>query len=479
MLTPRQYQIEGIEYLTTKNVSLSLDDLFPTCARHILSDAPGAGKTPQSIWAAQQLLDEVKQAKQIDHVAGMIFAPAHLCKQWYDYFREHFPTLRVIWLEGSRAQRQKDASKRADFYICSVQSLRQEHYYEMLVKLYIDQHINVTIIDESHYVKNKDAVTSQRARILSRPDFCPHVILLSATPVCREADDLYMQLRICDPLVFHRFDLFMNRYCWFTMGGWGYSNVTLRRGAAEALKPWCWGRTYQDIGLELPPVISYTEMTELGSQRRKVYDDMKNLWYAQFSSEHEPFSAANAMEVMHTLRRITASDEKAKDITAYLEDDPGPYLIAVSYKLSAKIVAAHMAQSGHNPIVIDGDVPADQRRALCQAATSSKDVVIATIPSISEGVDLSHCNTVYFFEEDFTPGKMYQFLSRVRRHRNNEQGIVEIGEDNQLHVSANPNETPVIVRYFMAYKTIDTHIHAVQNDRAVSVKDLIKVELAL
>jgi hypothetical protein len=109
--------------------------------------------------------------------------------------------------------------------------------------------------------------------------------------------------------------------------------------------------------------------------------------------------------------------------------------------------------------------------------------VVATIKSLSEGVDLSNCNTVYFFEEDFTPGKMYQFLSRVRRHRDNSTGTVSITEDllglSHLHVDEDPNDKPIIVRYFHAYKTIDERIHAVQSNRAVDVKDIIKVELAL
>lgn len=478
MLTPRQYQISGINWLTQKNVKLNEQAIMPVCARHILSDAPGAGKSAQSIWASEILLKEAAD-RGMPSPSCMIFCPAHLAKQWFDYFLEHFPQYRVIWLEGSRTQRQRDAAKAATFYIVSIQSLRQQYYYDMLVQLYIDQHVQCTIIDESHYVKNRDAITSQRARTITRPEFCPHVILLTATPVCREADDLYMQLRICDPLSFHRFDLFMNVYCWFTLGGWGYSNVVLRTHASEALSNWLWGRTYKDIGLELPPVVSYIEKHDLSSQRRKVYDDLKYSWYAQFTSSSEPLTASSAMEVMHTLRRLTASDDKAKGITEYLDSDPGPYLVAVSYKLSARLVSVQMKQAGYNPVIIDGDVPADDRRTLCTQATDPKDVIIATIPSISEGVDLSHCNSVYFFEEDWTPGKHYQFLSRVRRHRNNTNVGVVITEDNKLHVEIDPNEKPIIVRYFHANKTIDTHIHAVQNDRSVSVQSIIKVELGL
>lgn len=480
-LIPRQYQISGIDYLTTLNVAASeiahASGAEATCARHILSDSPGAGKTPQSIWASLLLAPDPRQSI-------MILCPAHLAKQWFDYLVQYFPEHRTIWLEGSRQARQRDANNKAKFYICSIQSLRQEFYYDMLVTLYIKQMVRCTIIDESHYVKNKDAVTSQRAKTLTRPGFCPHVILLTATPIVKEADDLYSQLRICDPHTFHRFDLFMNSFCWFNLGAWGYQNVQLRKDAHLHLTSWLWGRTYKDIGLELPPLISYTQTHDMISGRRKVYDDLRTYWAAQFSGAETPLTAGSAMEVMHMLRRITASPDKAADLCSFIEDDPGPYLIATSYKLSAALLSQEITKLGLTPHVITGDVPADDRRLVCQLANKPTDVIIATITSISEGVDLSHCNTVYFYEEDWTSGKMYQFLARVRRHRNTE-GLgmaIEDAADGgfaHLHIDQDPNDRPVLVRYFHANKTIDQHIHLVRNNRSTNIKDIIKVELGL
>lgn len=496
MLTPRHYQLEGIEYCTTPNVCLKPDDLIPTLCRHILSDAPGAGKTPQSIWSSLELLVTYSKNGSV-----MILAPAHLCKQWFDYLCEHFKEHRVVWLEGSKGQRTREAAQPATFYIMSIQSLRFEHYYDLLVQLYIKQRVQVTIIDESHYVKNPDAITSKRVRTLTRPEFCPHVILLSATPIVREANDLYMQLRICDPHTFHRQDVFMNTYCWFNYGSWGYTDVMLRKGAAEQLRPWMWGRTYAQIGLELPPVIQYTELATLTHPRRKAYDDMRNYWYIQLSTEG--VTANSSMEAMHMLRHLTACPEKAAPLTQYMQDDPGPYLVACFYRASASFLANQIRQAHSNltVTVITGETPATERRELVIAASKQPNsVVVATIPSISEGVDLSHCNTVYFFEEDYTPGRMYQFLSRVRRHRDNtminfnmEKPSPELEEWRKSRglptgspvvgsissIDKDPNERPIIVRYFHADKTIDQRIHAVQSNRAANAKDIIKLELGV
>lgn len=493
MLTPRHYQLEGIEYLTTPNVHANVveHDLHhtPTLCRHILSDAPGAGKTPQSVWASLELLAKPTAPA---NASVFIFAPAHLCKQWFDYLCEHWPEHRTVWLEGTQAKRAKDSLLQAKFYIMSTQSMRHKHYVELATQVFIKRHVHVTILDESHYCKNPDAVSSKAIRTITRPEFCPHVMLLTATPIMREADDLYMQLRICDPWQFHRQDIFMNTYCWFSYGAWKYTDVVLRKGALEALKPWLWGRTYKDIGLELPPIIPVTDkerttIVDLSKDRMQAYNDLKDYWYIKLTEEG--MSANSPMECMHMLRHITACDDKSSPLSDYMQDDPGPFLVACFYRASTKVLANYIHT--HHPhlqvTIIDGSIDADERRELAlRSSKSSQSVLVCTIPSIKEGVDLSHCNTVYFYEEDYTPGSMHQFLSRVQRHRNEPaQGYtVDItpsddGGFGKLHVPTNPNSHPIIVRYFHAARTIDQRVHAVQSNRAVNAKDLIKLELAL
>lgn len=495
----RNYQLEGINYLTTPNVLRNKTDLVPTCSRHLLRDDPGAGKTHQAEEAAQQL---TPQSHSI-----VVIAPAHLTKQWFEDWGEQYPTDSIIWLEGSLSKKSKELKQHARVYIISTQSFRFEKYLELYTDLFIAQKVDTVIIDESHYCKNPDAATSQNIRKITRPDFVSNVILLSATPIMKEADDLFMQLRIIDPHTFSRHDLFLNEYCYFTWTSWGAQDVTLRSNAQQKLKPWIWGRTYAQIGLELPPLISYVQTHQMFKERKKAYDNIKLYWATlvsnpSYNQDGDAVLTANsAMEVMHMLRHIISSPEKQIDLGTFLETDPGPYLIACFYRASAKELQTyiHTNMPDYNPIIITGETPADDRAHLARQHNQPKDIVIATIPSISEGCDLSHCNTVYFYESDFTPGKMHQFLSRVRRHRNEgttvdatteaptqaliqyrrERGLPEdVPAIHSFHVT-DPNERPVIVRYFHADRSIDQHIHAVLDRRAVSVRELIKVELGV
>lgn len=439
----RNYQTEGIHWLTEPNV---LDhNLDRTLCRHLLADDPGAGKTYQASEASHILSSSV-----------LALCPAHLCRQWYEYWQDQYPDEVVVWLEGNSASKQRDALVAANCYIASIQSLRQPYVLDLLIQVIHRNHIQCVIVDESHYVKNRDALQAKAVAKLTSPKLVPHAILLTATPIQREADDLYHQLHILDPLFHHSFYQWLQKYCWCTLTAWGPQDVTLKRTAD--LSQWLMGRTYAQIGLELPPVIPSVHTCQLTTVRRKAYNDVKDYWYSEIAAGVS-LSVSSSMEMMHLLRRITNGPEKQALLTSYSTDDPKPILIGAAYRQTVKELsqALHSHDSHIRVTQITGDVPAHDRVALAKQPT---DFIVATIPALSEGCDLSHCYSVYFYEEDWAPGRHHQFLSRVQRH--------------------NPIDNhPVILRYFHADKTIDQRIHAVRDSRSVDIRTIAKQELGV
>lgn len=497
--TPRNYQVVGITWLTEPNVDSTWrqpigaynhvhdpahthDSLYtPDLVRKILADAPGAGKTIQSSEAACSLTS--------NNQSVLVITPAHLVEQWFKDLSNQYPDAPIVSIDGPKQKRLKQLKYKAKFIICPLQSLRRQDFVDALAQCVILNHVQVCIIDESHYVKARDSKQSKAVQQLVRPDFIPHVIMLSATPISREADDLFQQMRILDPHVNSNFDKWLNEYCWYTYTQFGPQQVSLKHKKADQLSHWMMGRTYEQIGLELPPLIDTEHDVNLLPQRRKVYDDLHAYWVAQVE-EVGTLHADSAMEVMHTLRHITASPEKLALLQSYLDTDPGPYLIGCWYRASAhEVVNSIKASHPHlNPVAITGEIqPATARIALAKSLNNPNDVIVATIPSISEGVDLSHCNTLYYYEQDWTPGKMHQFESRTHRHRDNTntpddltiQEPTKPGEFSTIHIPQDPNERPIILRYLHVAKSIDKHVHAVRNNRAVNIKDIIKAELGV
>lgn len=507
----RDYQHEGIDFLTTPRVHRSqFDTTDPIFCRALLSDAPGSGKTHQALEAA------LKLASSHPHWCIAVFAPAHLVEQWYDHCVEQYPELRILSIEG--IQKEKTAYLNATqvrIVIVSIQSMRRKPFVDQLTQFFIRNHVNISIIDESHYVKNRESIQAYNIRQITRPDFCPHTFLLTATPIMREADDIFMQLRIIDPFTFSNFDAWLHRYCWFHQSAYGPQNVSLKKGVT--FDDYILGRSYAQIGLQLPPIIPPSNSpdalikTSLPKPYRVAYDDVKNTMQHALDNGEIVLTMDNAMQVMHTLRHLTANPSKQESLLSFLETDPGPHLIACFYRQSAYDLRSFLVEHGHSAsditVITGADVPAHERPIYAKRAQATSSILIATMPSISEGVDLSHMRSVHFYEENFTPGGMYQFLSRVRRHRNPDEedietlvntdeppfspqsqghyvdqyGVYQILVDYTLPTQETPNDElnsiPVIVRYYHAKNTIDEKIHAVQSNRAISIKDIIKVEL--
>lgn len=185
------------------------------------------------------------------------------------------------------------------------------------------------------------------------------------------------------------------------------------------------------------------------------------------------------------LRLLTNTPDKRSAVVSLLSDNPGPFLVYAAYIASVEALTVDLRAAGYNVTPIHGNSPknADERIRIANTALrpshlgGNKDVIVSTIPSLKEGVDLSHARTVVFFEDDFVPGSNYQALSRVRRHRNlrdehgNTVSIVETTDTNP------DNDTPVLTFHVLTRDTIDERIFAVQSGRALNVKGIVNVEM--
>lgn len=480
---PRNYQLKGIEYLVSTE-------------RALLSDPPSAGKTLQGTIAAQE------STPPQDSI--LVVAPAHLCEQWFDEIHAQYPGDTIIMATNDvKAKRLAALEKSSRWIIVNTQMFRYKHFYNAIFALTkrspMNHRVTTVLIDESHYMKNRQSQTADRVFRLVNPNFTtnsltpldrrniaavPRVYMLSATPIVREADDIYQQLHILDPIRFSSFYDFLADYCYATYTPYGPQNVTLKKSTMPQLNNIMLSRGYADIGLEIPPVVPKPTYIPLSPLRMKHYHEIRDWWITEVlidkeTGEKKPITAQNAMELMHILRHLTHCQEKMLATMDVMEDVAvGPFVIFTFYRDSTFELADALKTKGYKVVTIHGGVSPEERIPLARAAfhpdptnpsyVDPNAVVIATIPSLRDGCDLSAASTVIFYEEDFTPGSMYQALSRVRRHR---VSTDEGGRGLDNHV-------PVTAYHMLARNTIDQRIHAVQQNRAANVKDIIKVEMS-
>lgn len=448
VLTPRPYQAEDAEWLVSKK-------------RAALHHDPGIGKTLIAAQAATQ------------NLPALVVAPNYLTAQWEDFLNEQYnmPTYegvgflqkkvsesRNLWVQN--AAKGSKANRLQSFFTIgpSGQILIPDFTIinkEMLRTFPIQSFYKTVIFDEAHHFRHRESAVSKEALKLATNT--EYVYELTATPIFREPDDLYQQIRMLNPnpkdsnydedYYLTSYDRFIYHFCHVETGGWGrrvHGGYTSR--IKTMLEKYAKRRTYREVSLYLPRLIESVVSLDWTPDARKRYDQIRY----QYRDEAKDLVFTNAMQVMQALRRATCTPEK---LDACVDLIPGPSIIFTWYRETAHRMHGALEKSGRKSVCITGDIPVSERIRLAK----SHEYVVATIESLSEGCDLTHTKTVIFVEEYYTPGMMKQAMSRVRRFTE--------------------NHGPVMAYYLHMRNSIDEIIHSKQKDRAATAESIVKEAL--
>lgn len=421
----RDYQVEGVEFLHSHK-------------RAMLNDAPGLGKTIQATFAAEPPV--------------LVSAPNYLVPQWQEWLEDelHYDSKAAI---GDKFDRLRVLKSGQDWTVTN---------HEMLSTLPDDfmdlaegGRWRTVIIDESHHLKSHRGLRSKTMVKVADPRWTERVYELTATPVKREIDDFFMQLRILQPDIFTSYNHFVRTFCIYDEDRYGVqvlgAKSTMLPELQELLSVLRLGRSYADVGRSLPPVVERYIPIELTPGQRELYDDVLDYWRVR--DETEELSYNSYMEAYHSIRKHLTGYLKTEAVKDLIEDE-GVHVIFTWYKPTAEAIATRVPDCE----LATGDFTVEERRTRALSGNN----VAATISSLSEGIDLSHARNVIFAEEDWTPGSNYQALSRVVRERQHES-----------------NDEPVIVNYVHCKGTIDEVIHRRSKSRAGTVKEVVKESLYL
>ena len=422
ILEPRDYQLEGIKWLKETK-------------RGLLTDHPGLGKTLQAAEAAELPL--------------IVSSPAYLSGQWADFLVEQYPTLKIAYANGTRKQRDAILDKKSDIYVVN---------HEMLATYALPTDFKTVIYDESHHLRNRGTEKSRAAaKLVKNKD--KRVYLLSASPMWKGPEDIWMQLHIMYPEIFKSYKDFVDMF--FITVNTPYETKILgvkkamRKLLDEMLSPIKFGRTYKQAGRFLPEIIETVISLDLDAKFKKIYQEVKDTLALTVNRDGEEgwnkliFGGAGAM---HTLRQITMISGKVDATVQAVEDANKMTVVGCWYRDHAEMIHKKLPGS----VLLTGDLPSRERQQLAMRAQNRGQHIVATEASICEGVNLSKYTSIVMPEEHWPPGANYQFISRVARDRN----------DGGL------NKEPVNVRYVVVRKTIDSAIHSIAKRRQGSIKDI-------
>jgi SNF2 family DNA or RNA helicase len=195
------------------------------------------------------------------------------------------------------------------------------------------------VIDESHRIKNPNALRTKALMQISR--HVPRRIVLSGTPSPHSPLDLYAQLDIVEPGLLDTWKTFRERY-----GIWGGPHGSWFLGARgvnelqRRIAPFTFVARRDDC-LDLPPLLEQTIPVSLTPPERRAYADMATEMLAEVDDVE--VSAPNVLARMMRLRQITSGWCTA--------DDGSPHIIGDG-KLRACLERLHPLRDADEQVVI-------------------------------------------------------------------------------------------------------------------------------
>ena len=383
-----EYQKQGIEFLVSKHGGMLLDE-------------QGLGKTVQAL----------KACEKVDPEVLVIVCPAIMRGTWSHHVANLMPSNIHVVINSY------------EWYV-------KLDNYKSLLKSIKGKKVAV-IVDEAHYIKTPTSKRTKTVQHLLSLDNIVFKVLLTGTPVTRDIDDLYTQLKVfypdfCRSIFEYRKKYMRCIHSYFGDVYKGFKNDYSRQEIIKYLKSCSLRRTKKSAGLNLPSII-----------RTPVYIDINK---------------KIAKESLSILDYATKVINGVNDYTLYKTDlaEEASHIASIRKALGVAKVpqvlqyVEHLLQSGITKLVLFG-VHVDvvnliyeslkekykeiKTHRIIGATTSTQrekiinefqeletpQILVANMVACGVGVTLTKSHTVVFAELDFTPSNIMQAEARVHR----------------------------------------------------------------
>lgn len=310
-------------------------------------------------------------------------------------------------------------------------------------------------IDESTRIK-----TPGRKRTLACINFGKHATskrILTGTLITKGPMDAYAQFKFLDPniLGFATFTEFKNHYgVWRTEFKWNHAKQRMEeypvleeyRNLEELnRKIMRYSSTaYKDECLDLPPKVYDKIFVELSPEQRRVYDDLRDEFIAEF--EDKLIDAPHALTRLLRLQQVVGGyydgqelpgNCKLKALLDYLEDRAEKVIIWAKFKDEIRGIerALKKIYGQESTVTYYGDIDNDTREANIIDFQTNSDVkfFVGTPASGGIGLDLFKGCVVIYYSNDYNLETRLQ--SEDRAHRIGQQNTVlyiDMEADNTL-----------------------------------------------
>jgi len=402
--------------------------------RAILADEVGLGKTIE----AGLVLKEYA-VRGLVHRA-LVLTPAALTEQW----REEMETKFSLPFAVLRSVRDWD---RKPFLIASMDTAKREPHRGAAQARPWD----LIIVDEAHRLKNRFSLNWRFVAGLSKK----YMLLLTATPVQNDMDELFNLVTLLKPGQLHTYDRFLERYV-----ASPDRRVPMRVSELRGLLRDVMVRNRRGIAFTLPPRRVHSLAVRLSPAERRLYDDVTEFvrdayWSA---SGRLPWTArltlivlqreigSSTFAVAETLRRLAqsplfrldererleelrqdaaaiSSNAKAARLRAFLKSVDEKVLIFTQYLRTLEYLRGVLEADGHRVAAYHGSLSPAAKDMAVRTFRADGEIFLSTEAG-GEGRNLQFARTVVNYDLPWNPLRIEQRIGRVHR----------LGQEREVHV---------------------------------------------
>lgn len=414
--TLRPYQVQGFQWLNTlANYNLN----------GLLADEMGLGKTIQVI---SVLLARKNKSK----LPSLIIAPASVVYNWTNEFKKFAPSLKVLTLGGSKAERaeQFKQADQADVLITSYSSLKRD------LTNYNKLKFDFEVIDEAQNIKTATAETTKAVKVIN----ATHRIALTGTPIENNLSELWS---IFDYLM----PGFLGDHSYFKEN---YEKPIVKEQDEETEKrlgkiiaPFVLRRLKKNVMQALPDKSEDIVYADLSGKQSQLYNAQAQKLILELSGQDEQEFKKNRFQVLAgitKLRELCCDPNllyenyrgKSAKLTETLNliqnsvADGHKILLFSQFTSMLDILQSHIEKLGIKTFVITGSVPKQMRQDLVEEFNKLEEpaVFLISLKAGGTGINLTSADVVIHYDPWWNIAAENQATDRAHR----------IGQKNSVQV---------------------------------------------
>lgn len=391
--------------------------------RAILADEVGLGKTIEAGLILKEYLIRglVKRA--------LILVPSSLVLQWTRELNQKFQIPAV-------AQKKEWMWDKHEIIVASLDTAKRDPHRSYV----LSKHYDLVIVDEAHKLKNRRTKNWQFINELQKK-YC---LLLTATPVQNEMDELYNLVTLLKPGQLGKQADFQNDYVA------GKRKAKNEQQLREEISRVLIRNRRRDSQLNLTKRKVKTITVELSPEERALYDginqfvrsrfvkgaDLKSMLsllvlqkevcssrnavfhtlfkMVQRGEEHKQHVSPEVAELIQLLRNVQVSSKANKALDLIKALSPEKVILFTEFRATQEMLMHELTKAGIPAVPFRGGFNRNKKDWMMELFQKRAQVMVATEAG-GEGINLQFCHHMINFDMPWNPMRVEQRIGRIHR----------------------------------------------------------------